>query len=205
MRPLPARILASPGRFFLTTTNCFAIILTMNSKILIFLPFLVGCMGQAYYTCPTQVFGEMYSEYPVVCDRFAFDESMAFRVLADADLVPTGAQHDYNRISVHVQAKQALSVSAESPAPGTTVAGYFDPMSNTINLNNDGLSLLHEMIHVYEWQRWIIDTYNHPLWCEKKYGSPVRDLANPECPGSLEAIFEANAEILITQRDLTSP
>jgi hypothetical protein len=172
------------------------------SKPLKFLVFLLisGCggaygtqgwdQGEVFYVCDTPThFAHVISDIPINCQIFEHNENLAFEMLANANLVPVGSEHDYSDFTIHVVSGDSFSFNLFSGICGNSVLlGQTNEITQTIMLGDVGEALIHEMIHHWEWIHGVLDTAIHPNWCQKDYGG--KD--SGDCPGSLSYNYAAS-------------
>jgi hypothetical protein len=153
-------------------------------KPLLALPLLLAACGpgQAYYQCPEiPNLGYVLSEMSIDCQAFASNSAIAFGMLDQANVVPLGSDHDFERWTVIVES--GLELHGYPGTNGRTdISAAGDP---TITLSSSAGSLLHEELHAWQTMHGDLDTVNHPNWCEMGWGAANDN----DCPGSLGLRF----------------
>jgi hypothetical protein len=134
--------------------------------------------GTVYNACDgVPYFGQVASEVPIDCKVFAANAETAAALLVQSGVVPFGSLHDFNRVNVLVI--DAASVTQSDP----NKIGSYDNLTEKIYLARDGRSLVHEMLHHWEWIHGVMNTDDHPDWCAKGFGQFY------DCDDSLDARF----------------
>lgn len=126
---------------------------------------LAACGEGTEYECgPVPHLGAVRSEMPILCETFAWNADQAFLMAGYSGLVPSGADHDFERMTVVVQ-------DVDEIRGHDGKVGWYDGPSQTAYLTRDGKALMHEMFHHWEVLHFVLNTGDHPDWAQKGYVS----------------------------------
>jgi hypothetical protein len=151
-------------------------------RALVLVTLLTGCTGEVLYTCPGSApLGALESERPIDCAAAVDNVQNAVGVLRNMGIIPTGSDHDLERMTIVVQ--PAGGSDGRSVPGHDGYDGWYVGVTETAYLTEAMKGTFHEMLHHWQWIHGVINTQDHPGWCEKGWG-PWNT-----CPGSEDGTF----------------
>lgn len=157
---------------------------SMRTPVLALLLIAACGPAQVYYSCPDPApFSQVLRESDTIaCDVFQYDALQALQMLDAAGVVPTGADHDFGRMTVYIDATW-------DDLPGKpNQNGEYQSLDGSAHVTVQVRALLHEMLHHWDYIHGVLTTNEHPQWCAKGYGP------HGTCPGSLDDRYQSVAQ-----------
>lgn len=155
----------------------------MKTAILLALSIsLLACdppLGPSTQTnCYVPTFGYVYSDFKLDCSDVKRDVTLAAELLSGAGLTPGldgfNARFEGTRLTIY-DVPYLFDDSVE------LTSGNYNSFHG-IALTRKADALLHELVHVIEWQDFVLNTGAHPLWKERGYLKLSDDYAAKSYP-----------------------